>query len=149
MKNELKMGIACGTILIAGFAAQIGVTHQDNVQLANQMKVQTMAIEQQAMIAKSQLMQQKSVSNRILNDINRQYNAVTEEFKITSIDGAGWVRGEKTQDTGEGIYYAMDTFKSHGAGVVKVGDIVEVTWPHTAYENNDWDNIEKIEKIIK
>jgi hypothetical protein len=48
MKNELKMGIACGTILVAGFAAQIGMTQHESKQIAQQIQNQTHILTQQA-----------------------------------------------------------------------------------------------------
>ena len=149
MKNELKMGIACGTILVAGFAAQIGATYQQTEKLAHQMTAQTQMMKAQLTAERS--MQKVALKQQIqaLEAATFEDDNVTEEFKIVDTDDGGYVRGELTEGTGEGIYYPMEAFVVEGAGTVKVGDIVQVTWSQYAYQNENWDDIVKMEKIIK
>lgn len=149
MKNELKMGIACGTILIAGFAAQIGATYQQTEKIVHQMNAQTQTMNRQ--LNAERAMQKVALKHQIqaLEAATFEDDNVTEEFKITDTNDNGFVRGELTEGTGEGIYYPMEAFVVEGAGTVKVGDIVQVTWSQYAYQNENWDDIVKMEKIIE
>lgn len=74
-------------------------------------------------------------------------NGITEQFKITEIIDAH-VRGEKTVGTGEGIVYTQRFF-TETVGDIAVGDIVEITWNKNDYENNNWNNVQNVKKIIK
>jgi hypothetical protein len=74
---------------------------------------------------------------------------ITEDFKITSVDDNGWVHGEKTEGTGEGIYYHEDLFVHFIGSKVQAGDEVAISWPAESYNNDEWNDIATIERIEK
>lgn len=149
MKKELKLGIACAGVLTMGFMAQIGATYQQTEKIAHQITIQTNMMKMQ--LNAQRAMQKQALANEIktLEAVTFENDSVTEEFKITSVENDTMVRGELTTGTGEGIYYPMDAFEANGAGTVAVGDIVQITWSQNAYQNENWDAIAKMEKIIK
>jgi hypothetical protein len=140
-KKSLILGIAATSLLTISMAANIYTTKQETVatqQLAQQVNRMAMLTKQNASVT------MKS-ANQIMNTMKKM-NSVTESFEITSIDDAGYVRGEQPTG-GEGIYYHQDFFAEH-VGSVSVGDEIEITWPVTAYDEGDWETVSNVSKIV-
>lgn len=148
MKKELLMGVTAASFLavsIAGNALQMN--HETKLAQANQkiqieMHTQEMALQKQLVVQ----LTQKQTAAPIVSNI------IEEEFKITEVKPESktntvYVRGEKTQGTGEGIYYPLSTFVRFGLDNVKVGDVVKIGWTDYDYNNENWDNVAAIDKM--
>lgn len=72
---------------------------------------------------------------------------VSEKFKITDIEEDAMVRGEKTEGTGEGIYYPMSLFIEKGADKIQVGDTVRIEWLTKDFIEENWDNVHQISEV--
>lgn len=149
MKTNLKIGIAAGVVTIAICGTQIGTTYNQTKQFVREMKIQLAQDRETAIIARDTEMKLAMGFDRggTPNIVGSTADSVTEQFKITEKLDNGYIRGEKTEGTGEGIYYSADTFKKYGADDLAIGDIVNVTWPIDSYEAEEWDNLLKIERV--
>ena len=148
------IGFLAAGYLTATVGAQGIYTHIEMKQ-TKQLATQQMALQQKmynqyvdaanAKNAQNEIESQQNTTLTQSNDTGR--DEISEKFKITQIDDKGYVHGEPFSH-GEGIYYSIETFKQFGAGSVKVGDTVNVTWPMSAYNDSQWDDIKKIEIIM-
>lgn len=75
-----------------------------------------------------------------------QADLMGEAFKITEIKN-GFARGEKTEGTGEGIYYPLNLFARFGLDNLKIGDKVQIMWTKADYTNENWDNVAEMFSI--
>lgn len=150
-RKSLAIGLAAAGFLSLSIGAQVLTSHQEIVTMKNlthEVKNVSITIKQQTLVQKQ--MQQAALAKEIqaLKVATFEDNGITEEFKITEVTNDGYVRGEKTEGTGEGIYYNQDFFADN-VGKLAVGDVIQITWTPEAYEVEDWENVEKIEKIIE
>jgi hypothetical protein len=146
-----KLSLAAAGILTLGFAVQIGATYQQTEKIGHQIAQQTTVIKHALATEKHQELafqnEIKNMSKAIIAWENEYNQPVVEEFKITSVDTDGYVRGEQPVG-GEGIYYPQSFFVDK-VGALAVGDEIEITWDRKAYDNGDWENVLQIEKIIE
>lgn len=136
----------------AGTGYMVGQNDNDLIlknQIAGQkqMVAQMKSLEHSMMLIQFETLKAKTAEN-FKNAENSKNVDVSEHFIITEIEN-GSVRGELVNGTGEGIYYPETIFPQHGIDGLKIDDEVTITWTANAYENENWDNIKQIGKIIK
>jgi hypothetical protein len=144
MKATL-LTISALTLLAGGAGTGYMAAHNDNETiLKHQIAGQKQMVSQMKKLEHTMLkMQIETLEAQVW-----EKDDVAENFIITEID-KGSVRGKPAVGTGEGIFYPETTFTQHGIDNLKVGDEVTVTWTGDAYDNEDWDIIKEIGKIVK
>lgn len=154
MKKELLIGTLAVGYLALSVGANAFTTHQETAKQTAallEMKMQEVQASNRQFAATQSLiasvrqntMTQKQIATTQATPSATEGDLIGEGFKITEIKD-GYVRGEKTTGTGEGIYYTTNLFGRFGLDNIKVGDKVQVLWTKADYDNENWDNVENI-----
>ena len=142
-KSNKFIGFAVAGFFTLSIASQIGTTYYETQQTEKHFNRLENRLTQS--VAQS-VAQDRTLLNHIKYKIEH-VNEVSEEFRITEMLEDGFVRGEKLEGTGEGIYYHQDFFAEY-VGKVNIGDEIIVTWPRSAYDDEDWNNVKSMTKVI-
>lgn len=128
--NKLRMSIATASLLLGIGGPMIANTYIDND--GDEAIGRTDASKYEEMQAALEMVQRADI-------------LIAEDFVITeeNIFETGDIRGEKLEDTGEGIYLEKSEVEAFDLKL-ELGDVVRVTWKANDYWNNEWHEFENI-----